>query len=512
MVNKWVIVSASVLLASGTAVAGPAAWCKGVEGGKSADMSSLSSKDSRDVIKAFVAVECNPTAEVEAHRADIEQARAAWSKRLGMSEADWADAAAWSKVNDYDVHGDMSTKNFVEMTPVDQFEAITHAGGDIQGPMDAVYVADIVDAKLSEPGRLALLEYCMKEDNEILWAACQQDFEKFDAAKLYDQLRADTVHGGEIRQKIRMLAYELPAKLKEHADKVAKLKSDDVGWKKAFEVAATARGEWGAIATKNAKYLALAADLESALVAQSRSMFEGCDDKTYGALSEAITQVPAKSFEKMRDVRDDPFKGFAYKALPIAMKNTAANLAAISVVICNKRPGLSKILAGALTSTPSQRGPRNYAISRMADSNIQLDKMNARITWPGMRHPYASGAYLSSAGAVIKSIKKDGDHLKVESAPLMVTTEDCVQEHKSNKIERVHDDGRVDYELICDKTAKRQHNDAWGDFGISAAYEKVLKPGMMFSCTYGEKSSDVIAIWANGNATAPMWLLGGKLK
>jgi hypothetical protein len=511
-VNKWIIVAAGTMLAmGGTAMAGPAAWCKGA-GDAKADMNELSSKDPSAVIKAFVGVECNPTPEVEAHRADIEQARAAWGKRLGMSEADWSDAVAWAKVNDYDVHGDMSTKNFIEMTPIDQYEAITKAEGDIQGPMDAAYVADILDAKLSEVGRLAFMHWCLREDNEIIAAACQGDFDKFDAAKLFDQLRADTVHGGEIRQKIRLQAYELPAKLKEHADKVAKIKADDVGWKKAFDVAATARGEWAAIATKNAKYLTLVSNLESALVAQSRSMFEGCDAKTYAALGETVSQIPAKSFANMRDVRDDPFKGFAYKALPVAMKNTSANLAAISVVICNKRAGLSKILAGALTSVPSVRGPRNYAISKMADSNIQLDKMNARISWPGMRHPYASGAYLSSAGAVVKSVKKDGDHLKVESAAHMVTTDDCVSEHHSNRIDRVHDDGRVDYELICDKMAKRQHNDAWGDFSIAASYEKLLKPGVLFSAAYGEKDSDVIAIWANPNGTSPTWLLGGTLK
>ena len=53
--NKWMIVAAGAMLAmGGTAMAGPAAWCKGA-GNDKADMSDLSSKDSRAVIKASAA-------------------------------------------------------------------------------------------------------------------------------------------------------------------------------------------------------------------------------------------------------------------------------------------------------------------------------------------------------------------------------------------------------------------------------------------------------------------------
>ena len=512
--NKVMLLAAAsgvVALVSGTAVAGPAAWCKGAAADKP-DMGNLSSNDPATVIKAFVAAECNPDAEVEAHRADIEKARAAWSKRLGMSEGDWADAVAYSSEREYDIKPDMTTKKFVEMTPIDQWIAIGKAHDDTQGGMDAFYVADIFDTKLSEVGRLELINECIREDDAILWATCQDDIDKLDFNRLYDQLRADANHGGDIRQKIRMLAYAMPARLKEHADKVAKIKSEDPAWKKAFEIGTSSRTEWAAIAAKNAKYLALASDMESATIAKSRSMFEGCDDKTYPALGEAMSTIPAKTFAKMHDVRDDPFKGFAYRALPIAMKNPAVNLAAIAVTLCNQRPGLAAVLGGALSSTPSLRGPHNFAISKMADASLQLDDMSKKIYWPKVRHPYDSGAYLSSAGANIKSIKKEGDKLKVESAPMIVTQEDCVSEHVGHHIERVHDDGRVDYERICDKTAMVKHDVKWAPFEVSARYEKVLKPGQVFSTTYGEKGSDVIAIWSGPNATAPSWMLGGTLK
>ena len=512
--NKVMLLAAAsgvVALASTSAFAGPAAWCKGASDDKPR-MDELGSKDARAVLKAFVAAECNPDAEVEAHRAEIEKARAAWSKRLGMSEGDWADAVAYTTERDYDIKGDMTTKKFVEMTPIDQWIAIGKAQGEIQGGMDAFYVADIFDAKLSEVGRLELINECIRIDDPILWATCQDDIDKLDYNRLYDQLRADANHGAALRQKIRMLAYDLPPQLKEHAEKVAKLKAEDPAWKKAFEIAASSRTEWASIAAKNAKYLALAAEMESAMVAKSRSMFEGCDDKTYAALGEAISTVPAKTFAKMRDIRDDPYGGFAYKALPVAMKNPSVNLAAIAVVICNQRPGLAADLGGALGSTPSLRGPHNFAISKMADASLQLDDMSKKIYWPKVRHPYEASSQLGSAGAQIKSVKKEGANLKVESSPMMVTTEDCVSEHVGKHIERVHDDGRVDYERICDKTAMRKHDISWAPFSVDARYEKVLKPGEVFSTTYGSKGSDVLAIWSGPNAAAPRWMLGGTLK
>jgi hypothetical protein len=292
--------SSAIVLAQGVASAGTPGWCKDAAKG-SPDMGDLQSKDPRKVITAFVNAECNPSPEVEAHRADIEAARAAWGKRLGMSEGDWSDAVAWAKANDYDIKADMSTKKLVEMTPIDQWGAIVKAQDDSQANMDALYLADVFDARLSEVGRLALITTCMKETSEIIWAVCQDDVDKIDFNRLYDQLRADSNHNGEIRQKIRMLAYELPAKIKEHQAAVTKLKGDDPGWKKAFDVASKARADWTGIADKNQKYLALAAEMESATLAKSRSMFEDCDKKTYAALGEAIaSQVPAKAFDKMR--------------------------------------------------------------------------------------------------------------------------------------------------------------------------------------------------------------------
>src|SRR5437879_4032367 len=89
-----VMSSVTTLLATGAAAAAPPAWCKDAAVASS-DLQGLSSKDPREVIKTFVAAECAPSADTEMHRGEIEAARQAWSKRLGMVEADWADAVAY---------------------------------------------------------------------------------------------------------------------------------------------------------------------------------------------------------------------------------------------------------------------------------------------------------------------------------------------------------------------------------------------------------------------------------
>src|SRR5262249_48888727 len=157
--------------------------------------------------------------------------------------------------DDYSIRGDVSTSDLSVLTPLDQYLMITNVIGDIQGPLDAFYTADIFEPNLSEPGRLAVIEDCIKEDvgHEVNWAVCQDDIAHFDAKKLLDQVRTDTKHGGELRMKLRMAAYQLPAKLQSHADAVAALRKQDDGWRKAFDIAAKARVEWTSTVSKETK-------------------------------------------------------------------------------------------------------------------------------------------------------------------------------------------------------------------------------------------------------------------
>jgi hypothetical protein len=512
-VGRLIVIVGGLLLAASSASAGAAAWCKGAKTDE-ADLLRLNTKEARDIVLAYVNVECAPTPEVEAHRAEIEAGRAAWTKKLGMVEADWADAVAWSQKNHDDLKADLSTKKLVDMTPIDQYAVMFNAEDSSSGDFDAVYLGDVFDTKLSEVGRLEVLHSCLKRHSEggseVIWAACAQDIASFDLQKFATELRADTAHKGDIKQKLRILAYNMSNQLKDHEKEVKELMASDPAWKKLFELGAQARGEWAAIAAKNAEYLALASELESAQIAQSRAMFEGCDAKTYAALGKAVGELKADAFKKMFDVRMDPYKGFGYQATPVAVKTPSVFLASIAVALCNQRPGLAGLLGSALEAVPSMRGPRNYAVGKMEFSGIQLDKVGAKIEKTSLHRPYSSrqaAGYMRSIGAPIKSIKKKDGKLEITPTALMVKREECVKEHTTNHIDRVVN-GEFRYEIQCDKSAMVMHDEAWLPFSIDAKYERLVKPGMLISVA----DQDVIAIWPSANATKPSWLLAGPVK
>src|SRR5262245_26885131 len=121
--NKLFVVAAgaaSSLALASSALAAPPAWCKGAPAAQ-ADLSRLSSTDLRDVLTTFMSAACTPSPEAEAHRGEIEAARQAWTKRLGMVESDWADVVAYAATrNDYSIRVDPSTEVLSAAAPIDQ--------------------------------------------------------------------------------------------------------------------------------------------------------------------------------------------------------------------------------------------------------------------------------------------------------------------------------------------------------------------------------------------------------
>src|SRR5262245_13517055 len=295
------------LLATQVALAAPPAWCKGASADP-ADLRGLSSKDVREVIKTFVRAECSPTPEIEDHRGEIEAARQAWGERLGMTEADWADAVVCGGAEDYSIKAELSSRPLAAATPLDQYGIINKAAESFS-EFDTLYATDMFDASLTEAGRLAFLQTtCLNRGEptdvddqgmtgtEVIWAICEADLERFDLAKLLGEIRADPAHDGAIKMKLRIVAYELPRQIKDHAAEVHEMLKRDDANKKLFEAARAARVEWASGLGKNAKLLDLVLAMDSATITQSRKQFEGCSESTAAALAEAVTTIPAKAF------------------------------------------------------------------------------------------------------------------------------------------------------------------------------------------------------------------------
>jgi hypothetical protein len=516
----------ALVLAPQSAAAGVPAWCKDAAfGSEGYDLRDLSGRDPSDVIITFAKASCAPTPEARAGAAEIEKARQAWSKKLHMIDADWADAVAYAKVDGRADKLTYSTKDLAAFTPLDQYKALTdgfdRSGGN--GPFtEPFYIADALESRLSEAGRYGFIEECLKLGDRsvtsipsVTWALCQVDIERFDPVKLSEQLRGDTAHGGELRMAMRLRVLDLPARLKEQAAKVQQLLAKDEAYKKVFAVVAKARTEWAAGLGADTKLLALALALDGATFSQSRKAFEGCEDKTTAALTAEISKVPARTFAGMKDIRDDPYKGFAAGAGPALVKIPAVALAAVPFILCHVKSGTAEMLAAYLQETPGYRGPRTAAIAKVMLEKIALDDLNERIEYPPFdARPYTrSHGTIGSAGGVIAKVQATGDVITVDLEKLLIKRVECIQSHTTKRISRITADGKVEYEEICDKTGVVTHDGTWGAFKIKKAFAPLLKKGVMFSSIGGQDTgADIIAIWPNKKAELPSLVLGAAVK
>lgn len=505
--------------------AAPPAWCKGAAV-ESRELRGLSSKDPREVVKTFVSAACAPTSESEAQRAEIDAARQAWSKRLGMTDADWADAVPYAGTrDDFFVTTDISVKSLAQATPIDQYAVIAKVS-EPGSEIDALYATDMFEPNLSEAGRLGFITgSCLRRAGtdpvpvdmygmtgiEVISAICQPDLNAFDAAKLFTELRADTAHPGAIKMKLRIAAYELPTRIAEHATEVKQMRKRDDATGKLFEIAADARAVWLSGVGKNARLLEVVLAMDSAAISGSRKLLEGCSEITAATLAEATSSVPAKTFAGLHDDRGDQAAGFASTVLPLLAKSPAVELAAIAALRCTPEGELAALLNGIADNGRPIRGPRNAALGDMRSAKITYDKAGAKLAFPhpkpyGTNYPDGS-AHPRSAGGLVKSVKRNGDMLTVQLQQSLIRTEDCVKSH-DGRVAKIHGDGRVERESVCDKTAMRTHDNTWDAFQISAKYVALLKPGVVFSAM----GPDVIAVWPSASAKQPSIVLGGAVK
>lgn len=522
--SRFVLVAALTLVAPGLAAAGPIpAWCKDHGFSGPAYLDTLKHPDVRNVVETLAHATCVPSPEADQNRASIEQGRQAWGKRLGMQEADWADVVAFEKQRS--PQPVFSTKDVTKYTPIDQYMAIVEGfdrpGG--QGPLrEPIYAADMFEGRLTEVGRFAYISRCMGKlgtgtPGPVEWAICEGDIAAFDLAKFHEQLRADTVHDGAYKMEIRYAALTLSADLKAHAAEVQAAWKKDPAYKKMFDIAAAARAEWAATAAKETRLLDLVAAAESAHFSGSRSARASCAEATSPMLAEQVGKLPAKQFAKMFDIRFEPDHGAGAQMAPVLMNDLGVNLAAMAYALCNT-DGISQFLATALGAMPGTRGPRTLAFTRLLTEKIQLDDVNERITFPSYERPYdRSGGLIISSGGVVAQTVDDGKLVTVKFERMVVKREECVASHQTGKVYKLHPDGRVEYEQVCDKMGVVSHDEQWSDFQVKKKYLPQLKKGTRISVVHApqddrDAGAEVFVTWANGKASVPNWLLGASLR
>ena len=505
--------------------AGEPTWCKGEDfkasGSSFTVLAQQDTQDPRSFVSALVKFSCSSDPELEAKRGELDKLRAEWSENFAMNDADWADAVVYAKEN-----GNQSDKismqatTFATMSPIDQFVAITKGFAAASNPL---YVADVLDSTLTEAGRTGLLQACATngsiaraDGGMAMWAICQGDADKLDENKFSTELRGDTSHSAAERMRVRIAFYTTRAKLNKNAAIAEKLIKKDDAYKKLFDAAAKGRAEWAKTVGTNKDLLDLVQTMDSAVLFQSRKQLAGCEDTTAAALAAAVSTIPAKAFATMHDDREDPFKGFATKAGPLLVNNPIVNLAATAYALCHAKTATGRFLSRYLQEVPGMRGPRGAAFAQLLQQKFELDDTQLKeppLPQLGLRPFNSRGGEIMSAGGVVKDLKPGKGKTTVDLERTSRKQLDCVQEHVTNRIVSIRDSGSVEYERICDKTAIVTYDSTWRGFSVTDESAKVLKPGLLFSSTYGDGlEGEVIALWPSKEAKLPSVVLGAKLK
>lgn len=531
---------AVVAAGSGTAAAadGPA-WCAAI-GNKSIDASgdiknALDDREPRNALRDLVGRMCKPDAEAKQRMADLEAARQKWSKRLDMTEADWADAAEYATLGQGERMngqvrmntmgqelgiGDRLKRAWSSFDPIDQYVMIgaeTLPSGDFAA--DHNYLVDALGGRLSETGRLAYVRGCVKSSNNgpVQLAMCQGDVQALDLRKVAAELRANKAYGGADKMRIRIDVDELRPLLAAHAAKVKQLGASDPGYAKMFEIAEATRKDWDGRAKSDAALIDLASAMDDARALSSRKAFAGCEDKTWAAWKRAMAAVPAKKFEGMHDDRE---KGdsFIDGAMGPVINDPGVYLASVAMTTCMtvgqdrdfKQDVLVRYLAVSMERWPGFRGPRNATESAIMGAGITLDDRDAKIQYPAVYRQFGGGGDSGGGGGsgVVSKLKPSDKKTTVEFKKQMVKQTQCAQSKTTNHINQIRPNGTLVYEVACTKYETVTVDESDSPQSVNPRYLEGVKPGMLVSIV-----GDVaVAAWAKPGSAVPTMVFGVALK
>jgi hypothetical protein len=537
---KLVGFTCSILaLLAGPAAAQTPAWCSAI-GNNRVDASGdlkrmLENDDPRNALKDLVGASCKPDGEQREHMAEIVAARDKWSKRLELTEADWADVADYATLGQGErMNGEVRVNTMGQEIGIGQtlkrawssFDALDQwaminvdagASGDLS--LDKNYLTDALGAKLTETGRLAYIRSCIKSSNKrpVQWAMCQPDIDALDWKKIGAELAAIKTYGGADKIRVRIEADTLKAKLVEHAARVKTLTASDPGYAKLFEIAKTARKESEARAKSDAALLELAAAMDDARALNSRKAFAGCQEKTWAAWKSAMATIPAKKFEGMHDEREKA-KSFVDEAMGPIINSPSVYLASVALITCMtvgqerdaRHDILVRLLGDSMQRWPGFRGPRTATHSAILGAGITLDDRDAKLEYPDVGRPFGGGGGSRSGGGsgVVAKLKPAGKLTTVEFKRQMVQQRQCAQTKTLNRITQIRTDGSLVYAYTCVKYETVTVDKADSPQNVNPRYLEGVKPGTFVSII-----EDVaVAAWAKPGAPIPTMVFGVALK
>lgn len=464
------------------------AWCKGAT--EKINVSDYDFKDLQDgadprnAVRTLVGAHCFPNEDTRKGEKAIGEGFKLWSSKLEMSDADWADAVAYTNAR---YGGSLQVRDaraaWSAWTPIDQYVGMQKSTlGDSSRVVDRAYLADALGPRLSELGRAAFVAGCIAAEHPTAWALCQPDVEALDIRKTAAELRGDAGYEGFDKMLIRLELLELRAKLSEHEQKAKATMGKDPAYAKMFEIAVSAHKGWSS--TVDPKLVALALAIDDARVTNSRRASEGCSETTWTAFRGVVSAMPPKSFAGLIH---DPEKSTA-SALEQAMSIVTATpngyLAALAVAICGRfderRDYAVRTLAGLVRYLPGHRGPRNAAHTAIMNAGLQLDDRDAKIEYPELTRPWLDTSGGSSGGGwgQVAKVTAKGENTAIEFSKVKSKQQECTNGHYTNRLRQIRSDGTILYEYVCKSWKTVTINEPpFREQTVNARYAGGLKKG-----------------------------------
>ncbi len=509
----------------GRAVAAPG-WCSGFDKKSSnahGDLKELQERDDpRWVVPALVDASCGPDQDQQRQQPQIAKAREAWSQKLDMTDADWAEAVGYAMLDRYaeELHFKNTKKAWSAFDAIDQYLALTDtyaSSGDISH--DKNYLADALGGRLTALGRAGYVKQCVVNDDEhvVQWAMCAPDIAQLDWKRAAADLRATKAYEGADKMRIRLALLALKTRIAEHAVAVKKVLAKDPAYIKIFQLAEKTRKDWDKGGVADAAVLEVAMAMDDARALNSRSGFQGCEDKTFAAWRKAVAKIPAKQWEGVRDDRENG-KSFLDGAMAPLINDANTYLASVAHTICmgvgqdkKTQPDLLvRELGSALMRWPGYRGPRSAAQTAVMAAGIELDDRDARLDYPDVSRSF--GAYGGSHGGggtgVVATVKSAGEKATVTFKKQSIKESRCTQSKMTNRISQITSNGTVIYYHNCLKYGVVTVDKTSGDQTVSTKYTEGVKPGVQFT----NIEDVVLATWAKPGASVPSTVFGVPVK
>ena len=516
MTNRLLLVSGLLFTTMGTAGADVPGWCK-VDGASRLTNNAIHLKEiysetnARSAVQTLIGATCYPDSDTEAQAKQLEMMRQAWSKKLDMVDADWADAAIWAQdPRGRDIKATSDKLAWSAYSPIDQYTQIlsTHA-------IDPSYLTDAFGAKLTEVGRLGYITKCLPDasfgDPGVRWAMCAPDIAAFDRSRFATELRSDTTHNGQDRMQVRFAAHEAIAALAKHAVGVKELLAKDPAYAKLFAISDATRKAWSPVPA----LVELVATMDDARVTGSRKASDGCENTTWAAWKTTVGAIPAKQFAGL--IGKPGYETFEI-AMAVVIGQPNGYLAALAMFRCGtavtpagQQPDyLTRFLGSLMTRWSGFRGPRTATQTAILLAGIALDDRNAKLDFPDVERHIEGNASTGANGiGAIASVKIDGAAATITFAKEKITQTVCAKGHSTNRITQLRSDGGVVYEYVC--TEQRTETIAVAPSPprtVQARYALGLTPGMVVTVV----EEVVTFVHAKGKSGIPMMIAGVGVK